>query len=283
MKRILCIFLCFCTLFAVAACGKDGIPVESSDVPAESSEIPAESSEPVAEEPISVLFLGNSFTYNNDLAGVFDEICKSAGKQVDVLGISIGSARLDWFVTPSEGVCKTLTAKLGEQTFDYVFLQEHSTRPYKDYEAFKKGAGDVMEKILKSCPDCKPILYETWGFHEENSSLIEQGMTTKDQELLLLDAYENLAGEMGAAISYAGVSFYRIYKETECNIYADDRKHPNYAGTYAAALTHFYTLFPNAKQEDVTFCGRVDEAEAKIIRGVCYEVAHSENPRGFLG
>lgn len=299
MKRILCLMLCGMVLLGLAACGEAEAPAESSasaerseaavESGAESSEASAESEtsaesseEPVAEDPINILFLGNSFTYYNDLPAVFDSICKSAGKNVNVDSVTVGSARLDWFVTSSEAVCKTLNDKLSKQTFDYVFLQEHSTRPYKEYARFSRGAVAVLEKIRKSSPDCKPILYETWGFHDENSSLTEQGMTSKEQELLLIDAYEKLGGEMGAEISYAGVSFYRVYRETSADPYGNDLKHPSYAGTYTAALTHFYMLFPDAKQDDVQFDGEVDAETAKAIRAICYEVAHAEDKKAEL-
>ena len=287
LKRILCLCICLLTVFAVCACGggegSEETPAASSEavsgLPSEQpSEEPTESSEvsEEVEEPVRILFLGNSFTYYNDLPGMFGEIAASAGKQVEVVGVTIGSARLDWFVTSSESVCKQLNQVLEETVFDYVFLQEHSTRPYKDYALFERGAVAVLKKIRKSSPDCKAILYETWGFHEENESIRKEGMTTRAQEQKLLDAYETLAEEIGAAVSYAGVSVYRVYKDAEYDPYHEDLKHPSYVGTLAAALTHFYTLFPEAEKDSVTFRGEVSDDCFAAVAEIAYAVAHDD-------
>lgn len=293
MKRIILMFLCASLLLLNVSCGEEkpaseSSKEESSDVKSKEESSFTEASEESIEEsseeesalptsPISVLFVGNSFTFYNDLPVIFENIVKSAGVEATVRSVTVSSSRLEWFCDPSQSISKTFGETVDETVFDYVFLQEHSTRPYKDYDAFSKGIAEVCAKIREKSPDAAIVLYETWGFNENYSSLKEDGMTTKDQELLLLSSYEKAGEEHSLPVSFAGITHYKVYKETEYDPYHTDLKHPSYIGSFASALTHYYTVFPKASKESVTFKGKLSDKEFEDVRNIAYSVARNEN------
>lgn len=291
MKRVIFLTLSLLLLFCFASCGAEeaqsipdtsSLPEETASEPSEASEVIESSEESIEPETVEVLFIGNSFTYYNELSSIFESIAQSAGVNVHTTEVSVGSARLDWFCDPAQAVSRSVTNALESTTFDFVFLQEHSTRPYKEYASFTKAVGELCTRIREKSPDANIYLYETWGFAEDNSSLTSSGMTTKEQEQLLIEAYEKAGTECALPVSYAGIAHYRVYKETALDPYGNDRKHPSYAGSFAAALTHFYTLFPEIEKEAVTFAGELSEEDLATLRDIAYAVAHNDDPKSAL-
>lgn len=301
MKKFLISLLCASLLFGCASCSseketpKTGESNEEASIPSEnvskdepssadvseepSEEISAEESE-IPASPINVLFVGNSFTYYNDLPVIFENVVNSAGIEANVQSVTVGSARLEWFNDPSQSISKDFTKAIDGTVFDLVFLQEHSTRPYKDYDAFSAGITALCGRIREKSPDADIVLYETWGFNENYSSLKNEKMTTEEQEALLLEAYAKAGKEHSLKVSYAGMAHLAVYRETEYDPYHTDLKHPSYIGSFASALTHFYTLFPGAARDSVTFRGELSEKEFEDISQIAYNVAHDDSIGG---
>ena len=299
MKRFILMALCAFMLIGCVSCGKtestESSPDASApeqnaskteDVSASSKKESEEPSEASAEEsvvplsPVNVLFVGNSFTYYNDMPVIFENIVESAGIEANVTSVTIGSARLEWFNDPSQSISTKFTEAIDNAEYDIVFLQEHSTRPYKDYDAFSNGISVLCARIREKSPDADIILYETWGFNENYSSLKEDGTTTEEQESLLLEAYEKAGKEHSLTVSYAGLAHLAVYRTTEYDPYHTDLKHPSYIGSFTAALTHFYTLFPDAGKDSVTFKGELSDKEFEDISQIAYNVVHDDSIGG---
>lgn len=289
MKRFLPVaLLCSLLLMPVlfSSCGGNGesSAAEQSRASSEASAVSGDDPGSVSEEqsaaprePVDVLFVGNSFTFYNDMPETFASVAQSAGIPVRVTAVTFESARLEWFYDAGRSISKTLSEALEQAEFEIAFLQEHSTRPYKQYASFSAAAAKLSDLIGKSSPDCRIFLYETWGFAEDNGTVQSEGMTTGSQEKLLLDAYENAGKECGLSVSYVGISMYRLYKDTAIDPYAKDRKHPSPAGSFLAALTHFYTVFPETEKDAVTFRGELDEETFASLKDAAYATAHDES------
>lgn len=234
------------------------------------------------EDKIDVLFVGNSFTYYNEMPGIFEDIAKSAGISAKVRSVTEGSARLEWFVDPEQSVSAEFTEALDKAGYEYVFLQEQSTRPYKNYDKYVSGIDSVRQRILEKSPEAKIFLYETWGLAEDHESMAENGLTTLSMEQLLFDAAVSAGEETDLPVCFAGVSMYRMYKDTEFSPYHTDLKHPSYKGSVEVALTLFYSVFPDAEKDAVTFDRGLDGDCMDQLKAIAYTTAHSEDPASLL-
>ena len=82
--------------------------------------------------PRSVLFIGNSYTYCNDLPSLFGELARSRGYELHVRSVTKGGHTLEGHADPADECGAKLEALLQSERFDAVFLQEFSVRPALD-------------------------------------------------------------------------------------------------------------------------------------------------------
>ena len=114
-----------------------------------------------AQAPLRVLFVGNSYTYVNDLPGMFTRLA-AAGKpavKVETQSIVVGGATLRMHIN-SGAVTKALAAS----HWDYVVLQEQShlgVASLADVEPFQASARELDAAIKKA--GAKTVFYLTWS------------------------------------------------------------------------------------------------------------------------
>lgn len=191
---------------------------------------------------MKILFIGNSYTYFNDLPALFRKLAADNGHSVDVFSVTQGGRKLIAFQNPDDPYTEQLNALLAEHEFDIVFVQEYSTLPYLDYDTFYSGAAHIVETVR---PHSKRIIfYATWGRKPGCPLLAERGWTHDSMTKGLADAYTRAAQALDAEVSYAGLKFQKILQtHPEIELYNEDGSHPSYAGSCLAAMTHYRTAF----------------------------------------
>ena len=223
---------------------------------------------PVASEPafskvlgkptktVSVLFIGNSFTFVNDIPGKLIQIASSDDTnkiRLEVSSVTKGGADLAYMFQNAEA-----HNALKLQHWDYLVLQEQSEwtgsqarieQTYSSVNNWNQAARHV---------GAKPILYETWAdeagspfYTEKDSYFFGQN---PDQVQENIDAESTtLAQHFDMAI--VPVGNYWAYAEKQPNapeLYAVDHHHPSIAGTYLTALI-FYRVFTGHTPSNVTY------------------------------
>ncbi len=236
----------------------------------------------------SVLFIGNSYTFYNDQYRVFKGICENQGMDIDVHMVVKSAGNLGNFVDTTSSEYNKLVDKLQNNDFNYIIVQEQSTKPILAYSSFENNVGRLKELINKYNPNAKIVLFETWA-REEGSSFYKNNpeYTYKTAEKALLDAYQKVATKYDLMISYAGVGFYMSkLKDNKVNLYQSDLTHPSGAGTYLAALIHAGIIY-GINPKDVSYVPTFDieanggnkiqptEQECEIMRNVAYDVIYN--------
>lgn len=231
-----------------------------------------------------ILFIGNSFTYYSDIPGLFDKIATSADKSVVVDSVTQGSWTLSKFADENDDYGKIVDEKLkAHNDYDVVVLQDQSTRPVDNYSGFLSGAKALQTKINATQKNATIYLYSTWAWDEDAAA---RKMTVPEFEQKIREAYDKAAADMGVKVSHVGTAFTKIYNDyPDYNLYWwKDNKHPSYLGAYLSACVHVATILNcdprtadyvghndtalNSEDKDV----KLDEATAKILRQVAYEV-----------
>lgn len=251
---------------------------------------------PTVWENIKVLFIGNSFTYYNDLPSIFEDIALSLGEVVQVDSIVHGSYTLTSYANPDDvaapsddpnmqGDGKTVEEKLSANNdYDVIILQEQSTRPVDNYNAFLSAARTLKQRIDETQTDCDVYLYATWGFP---AGLNGTYTTVPALEAALRSAYSDVAKAIGAGVCSVGEAFTYVYEHyrydeaagTGIDLYFDDNndgnrtndRHPSYAGSYLAACVHAATIL-GIDPRSVTFTGSLSEETATILQNVAYDI-----------
>lgn len=220
-------------------------------------------------EPVSVLFIGNSYTYYGELWSVFQKVAYSAGYNVNVDSVTEGSHRLYQFADPSDARGAVVERKLSENLYDIVFLQEQSVDPIINYERFESGATTLYNRIMQHNPDCRVILYQTWGRKSGSDTLTtdNRGWTNETMTYDVRYAYAKLGETLGLEVSPAGAAFFDVYSNhaDTIELYNADLQHPSEIGTYLAALVHFQTVFGD-KLDQVTYNGGQNSDTVKILK-----------------
>ena len=175
---------------------------------------------------MKILFLGNSFTFVNDLPSVVSEMLSC-----ETRSHTRGGARLAEQLYPeTEMGAKTLRA-LKEEKWDYVVLQEQSFAPVNTKGRFIKSVKALTKLIFEN--GATPVLYATWAYREGSGKLEKTGLTYEEMDNALFESYHEAASETGALVADAGRLFTKMRKIL--NPYSNDDYHPSQAGTALAA------------------------------------------------
>ena len=235
-------------------------------VPAATEPTETKGSEEPVDDTITVLFIGNSLTYYNDMpTEIFEAMAEDAGYKVKVFRITKGSHKLSKFAQPlDEYGGKVDSALAKENKYDYVVLQEYSPIPVSgDVDQFYTAVRNLSDRIRSA--GATPILYSTWGYKTGHSSLKDYGGTTEAMTWKLAAAYRAIGYELGIDVAYAGLAFHDVYsKYSMLELYNEDLYHPSYAGSYLAAATLFATIF-DEDPTTLTFTGTLEERHAEVL------------------
>ena len=216
------------------------------------------------ERKAKVLFIGNSYTYYNDMPKIFEAIAKEQGADVEVFSVTKGGYTLEQLSDVNDEHGKRADELLKKESFDLVFLQEQSHRPISAPDLFIQGAKALASKTKAN--GASVILYQTWGRNKGNPDLEKFGKDTRDMAEKLAVSYENAAKELGCGISRVGYAFLRVFENhPEIEIYAPDGSHSNVAGSYLAALCHYNTAYGEDATK-VSYNHGLDECVANILK-----------------
>lgn len=179
-----------------------------------------------AAEPQSVLFIGNSLTFTNDLPQVLAALAQAGGRPPLELGRELVGGRTlaqHW----SEG---RALAALRARPWTWVVLQDQSTRTLDQPAEFADYGRRFIAAALER--GARPVLYATWARLGE--------MPTQER---ITAAYRGLAQESGALLVTAGDAFARYRQAHGDGVLFTDNRHPTPAGTYLAACCFYATLY----------------------------------------
>lgn len=165
---------------------------------------------------VSVLFIGNSYTYGNDLPGLIAQLFVARGIKLEHESVTPGGATLEKQWANGKAV-----EAIRQQKWDYVVLQEQSVRPFRDREAMFKAARLLHAEIAKI--GAKTLLYETWA-----------AKASPDDQPKLTDAYETLGRELGSIVVPVGEAWKKAIV-AGFDLHGGDGRHPNRRGSYLAA------------------------------------------------
>lgn len=217
-----------------------------------------------AQDSVSILFIGNSYTNYNSLPALVNDIAVSLGDEVFFDSHTPGGTTLS-----SHAGNAAVYAKINAQPWDFVVLQAQSQEPsFSDAQVNSSTlpyAIQLADSIYANNFCSETLFYMTWG--RENGDPQWAPISTFDgMNGRLRNAYMRFADSVDGAVSPVGVAWKHI-RDTypTINLYAGDGSHPSYAGSYLAACTFYASAFRKSPV-GASFIGSLDPVTAERLQ-----------------
>lgn len=220
-----------------------------------------------------VLFIGNSYTYVNNLPLVFAKLA-AAGDHVIKTGlIAHPDASLANDVASPE-----TEAVLRATSWDVVVLQEQSEIPSSvslRQTLMYPAARQLVHMIREH--GTEPMFYLTWA-HQDGWPA--NGLIGYHSMQSAIDAgYFAIARELGVTVAPVGDAWSAILsRETRPRLWQADGSHPTIAGTYLAACVFYATIFRQSPT-GLSYHADLPESDATKLQATAARIVfdHSTN------
>ena len=186
---------------------------------------------------VRVLFLGNSYTYVNDLPTVFRDLARSGGRNVETSMVANGGETLAQHAASPD----SLGAIRGSR-WQFVVLQEQSEIPAlaSAWQTQMFPPAETLVAAIRSAA-ATPILLETWAHRD---GLPDQGLDYAAMQAAITQGYRSLGAALGVAVAPAGDTWQTVLRTNPTiALWQADGSHPSPAGTYLAACVLYDRIF----------------------------------------
>ena len=235
------------------------------------------SSNIIAQTTKKVCFLGNSYTYYNDMPGLIESMAIAEGNTLIKDQNTPGGYTLEGHTTNA-----TSLAKISSNTWDYVVLQDQSQRPSFPYSqvtinVYPKAA--VLSDSIRSANECAtPIFFNTWG-RLAGDSQWDSINTFEKMNNRLFNAYNYMANANNGKLSPVGIGFRHIFEDastivTHQSLYSNDGSHPSIIGSYLAACIFYNVIFEETPIGNSYLPVGVSNAQSVYIQNVAHHVVN---------
>jgi hypothetical protein len=232
-----------------------------------------------ATDTTNILFIGNSFTGNNDMPGIFQKISRAKQKIVHVEKSWKGGASLRDQTSRPE-----LFQSIKKGNWDVVVVQGWS-KEFIQKQAYIDSvtlpyARQILDTIRTYNPCAKILFYETWGYRD-GSDMDSVMLSYEQMSDTIIKGYALMNSIFKHPVVPVGrtwLSFRQKYPDV--NLYDTDLYHPSKLGSYLAACTFYTCIFHESPVGAST--KTISYADAKLIQTHCEQtVLPALNANGF--
>jgi hypothetical protein len=221
---------------------------------------------------LRVLFVGNSYTFVNDLPGTLEKVAASAPSPPD---LKVSSKTAGSYTFANHYADAATVAAIGSGAWTHVVLQGQSTEPLTAPASFSKYGLLLAQKALSA--GSKPVFYETWARKAGDSFYMEpsSGGSPKAMQAALHSGYADLAAKAPGLLARVGDAWERaMAQDPSLSLHQSDGSHPTEQGTYLAACVFFGTLTGRSPLEITAKPASTTDAQAKVLRAAAAYVVN---------
>ena len=199
---------------------------------------------------LNVLFIGNSYTYVNDVPKLIENLAQASGLTLKHEQHTEGGWTLEKHWNSQE-----TQSKIHQGNWDVVVIQEYSTRTSEKPQDICRisfpYAKKLADEVHQYSPNAKIQWYLTWGRpfgDSDRCSEIPRVCTFEGMQDAITETYTTYGCMFKAGqVAPVGEGF-REYKEmygdnAYSHLYRTDDHHASLKGSYLSACVHFSTLF----------------------------------------
>jgi hypothetical protein len=230
------------------------------------------------DDTLRVLFIGNSYTYVNDLPNLFANLAESGNHHVATDMSAPGGYTLE-----QHSLDSATLAKIEEANWNYVILQEQSQYPVIDF--YRYGSMYPSARILDSlitARGSRTAFYMTWGRKYGGVQIINGHSSPDFRDFFQMQdslgsAYSQITNELAAVLSPVGNAWAMARQiDTTIQFWQSDNSHPTVAGSYLAACVFYTTLFHESPL-GLSYYGGLESDLALFLQQVAERTVMSVN------
>ena len=218
-----------------------------------------------------VLFIGNSYTYYNNLPDLVNEIALSFGDTLMHESSTPGGSNFNAHSTNAQ----TLN-KINQQQWDYVVLQaqsqELSFSPFQVASDSYPYAEILVDSIFANSSCTEPLFFMTWGRKygdQSNCQFYPPVCTYLGMQQRLRESYLDMTFTHNTSCSPVGMAWKKsIEIDSTLNLYSSDNSHPSIYGSYLAACTFYSSIFKKSAVGSTYWPNAIDSASAYILQQI---------------
>ncbi len=195
-----------------------------------------------AQDSVSVLFIGNSYTYVNDLPTIFSNLTTSLGDEVTV------DSKTNGGFTFQNHVNDPITfSKIHSKPWDFVVIQGQSQEPSFETSQVNINtlppAVQIADSVYANSYCSQSLYFMSWG-RQVGDPQWDSINTFDKMNGRLRNAYLRITDSAQASVAPVGVAWKYIRDNyPTINLYSPDGSHPSLGGTYLAACTFYASVF----------------------------------------
>ena len=217
-----------------------------------------------SQDSISVLFVGNSYTYVNDLPTMISNLAISIGDE-----ITFDSKTNGGFTFANQLNDPLTHTKIESKPWDYVVLQGQSQEPAFPYTQVNTNtlpqAVQLADSVYANRFCSQAMYFMTWGREVGDPQWDSINTFYKMNDRLRL-AYLRITDSAQASVSPVGVAWkYVRDNHPTIQLYSGDGSHPSVEGSYLAACTFYASLFRKSPV-GATYTSTLDVTTAGILQ-----------------
>jgi len=229
-----------------------------------------------ASDTTKVLFLGNSYTYANNLPDLFGNLAKSAGKNV-LTGISAPGG----YMLENHKTDETSLSLIRQGGWDFVVLQEQSQAP--TIEHFRYNSMYPSAKFLDSLIKLNNLhtcFFMTWGRQNGGQQCIDSFCSPVFANFFhmqdsLKSAYSEISSMLNAVLCPVGEAWRKArLLQPGIDLWESDESHPTIKGSYLAACVFYAKIF-NLSPVGLSYIGTLSQADALFLQNCAYQTVIS--------
>jgi hypothetical protein len=217
---------------------------------------------------IRVLFVGNSYTFVNDLPGEVSKLAAAAaGPSLQTSSVAAGGATLKVHYESSGAV-----AEIKKASWDVVVLQGQSVEPVYDPTTFGTYAQLLAQEVKQA--KAALVFFETWARQAGHAvyNYSWSGGSPKAMQAGLRKAYGSVAAALGAKLAPVGDAWEAtLAAYPQMPLFDADGSHPAPQGTYLAACV-FYAVLTGRSPKGIAYRpATVSQTEATALQQVAHD------------
>ena len=203
-----------------------------------------------------MLFIGNSFTYVNDLPKMVAELAKAGNQRpIHFMQVTPGGCTLEKHWKDGKAL-----AAIQSRKWDFVVLQEQSRGPLLNKDSMFDFGKKLDAEISKQ--GAKTLLYMTWAYQDK-----------PDDQKSISEAYLGLSKEINAEVVPVGLAWERaILADKDRTLHQKDKRHPSSTGSYLAACVFYATIYGKSPDGLPGRIGKLTDEEARPLQGIAWKI-----------
>lgn len=220
-------------------------------------------------QPIKIIFIGNSLIYTNELPNILREICVSNGKNV----IIEQSTAPDYKISNHVNYSKTIE-KIQNTHWNYLIFNEHNfllVNPEK-IESEIIPSWDKLDYLIKENKIDNILVFGNWGFKD---GIAYPGISTyKLMQNSLKKTISKLSSKYGYEYLPIGDAWEKLLeKNPDLALWVGDKIHPSFTGSYLTACVIYSSIFQESLINSKYKIEQIDNKElVEDIHKLSYEI-----------